>query len=276
MELGGHIIGVCSWSLQPKSMSDLVAKLKQAGLSHIQLALSPLLKMEDAQRDAEIAVLKSAGVQLLSGMVGFTGEDYSKISVIKQTGGYVPDAQWLDRRDLTERAARLCKELGLKVLTTHVGFVPASSDQGYARMVERVNDVAKICADQGVRFLMETGQEGATELLQFLNDLPSQNVGINFDPANMILYGAGDPIEAIGVLERHIGQVHIKDAKHSDNPGSEWGEEVAFGSGEVPVAEFIGVLHSNGYKGAFVIEREAGADRVGDVRYAIESLRQAL
>jgi len=276
MELGGHIIGVCSWSLQPASVSDLIAKLKQLSIAHVHLGLDSLLAMDDAARDSEVALLKSSGVQLTAGMVGFRGEDYSKISIIKQTGGYVPDTHWLERREHTEQGARLAKQLGLTRLTTHMGFIPASSDPGYARMVERVNDVAKICADQGLQLLMETGQEGATELLQFLNDVPSRNVGINFDPANMILYGVGDPLEAIGILGRHIAHVHIKDARHSANPGSDWGTEVPFGSGEVPPGEFVGALHEANYTGPLVIEREGGTDRIGDVRFAIETLRQVL
>ena len=123
---------------------------------------------------------------------------------------------------------------------------------------------------------METGQEAATELLQFLNDVPMNNVFINFDPANMILYGAGNPIEAISIRDRHIAHVNIKDAKYSETPGSEWGEEVPFGTGEVSPGEFIGALHEAKYHGPLMIEREAGSDRLADVRFAIESLRQAL
>lgn len=276
MQLGGHNIGVCSWSLRPTDVADLIAKVKLLSLTHVQLGLSLLTSLDDAGRDAAITLLKASGIQLTAGMIGFNGEDYSKISIIKQTGGYVPDDRWLERRDWTHHSARLAKQLGLAKISTHVGFIPASSDQGYARMVDRVNEAAKICGDQGAMLLMETGQEGATELLQFLNDVPSRNVAINFDPANMVLYGAGDPLEAISILGRHIAHVHIKDAKHSENPGSVWGEEVPFGSGEVPPGDFIGALHEAGYTGPLVIEREAGTDRIGDVQFAIETLRQVL
>jgi len=276
MEIGGHIIGVCSWSLQPKGMSDLIAKVKSLSLSHMQLDLTMLLDLEETVRAETIAQLKQSGIQLTAGMVHFAGEDYSKISVIKQTGGYVPDAKWMERRDLTADAARVAKHLGLTKLSTHVGFIPASSDLGYAKIVEHVREIAQICGDQGVDLLMESGQEAAPELLQFLNDVPASNVFINFDPANMVLYGAGNPLEAISILNRHIAHVHIKDAKYSQNPGSAWGDEVPFGTGEVPPGEFIGALHEANYQGPLVIEREAGTDRIGDVRFAIEALRQAL
>ena len=92
---------------------------------------------------------------------------------------------------------------------------------------------------------METGQETASELLQFLNDLPVRNVGVNFDPANMILYGSGDPIEAIETLDRHIRHVHIKDAVASENPGMDWGRTTPVGAGEVGFPEMFHGIKRN-------------------------------
>jgi sugar phosphate isomerase/epimerase len=89
----------------------------------------------------------------------------------------------------------------------------------------------------------------------------------------MILYGAGDPIEAIGILGRHIRHVHVKDATASESPRMKWGEEVPFGTGQVPAREFLDALERTGYSGALTIEREAGDDRMRDVKYAIDVLR---
>jgi sugar phosphate isomerase/epimerase len=121
---------------------------------------------------------------------------------------------------------------------------------------------------------METGQEPAGELLEFLRDLGAANVFINFDPANMILYGAGDPIEAVQTLGKHIRHVHIKDGTASARPGREWGEEVPFGTGQVGPEQFLAALKRIGYRGPLVIEREAGDQRAADVRTAIETLRR--
>ena len=120
---------------------------------------------------------------------------------------------------------------------------------------------------------METGQETAAELLQFLNDLRCRSVYVNFDPANMILYGAGDPVEAIGILGRHIRHVHVKDAVMSNQPRMTWGEEVPFGNGQVPPKAFLEALDRARYTGPLVIEREAGGDRVRDVLAAVNALR---
>ena len=275
MNIDGHDIGVCSWSLHPRDMADLVAQVREAKLEHIQLGLSALLQMDDKRKHQELGVLRSSGLKLTAGMMGFPDEDYGTIALIRQTGGFVPDDKWAIRKALMKQAVGLATELGLKIVSSHVGFIPPSSEAKYNTMVERVCAIAEPFNDQGITLMMETGQESAPELLQFLNDLRCQNVKVNFDPANMILYGAGEPIEAIETLGRHIGHVHVKDATLSKRPGEEWGAEVPFGTGEVPPREFLRALHEVGYTGPLVIEREAGENRLEDVRAAVRSLQQA-
>ncbi len=276
MQLDGHDIGICSWSLHPRDMADLVAQVKQLGLNHVQLALGGLLQLDDKRKHQELAALRSSGIQLTGGMMGFADEDYSTIPLIRQTGGFVPDEKWALRKALMTQAASLAAELGITTVTSHVGFVPPSSEPKYNTMVQRVCEIAEPFKAHGITLLMETGQEPATELLQFLNDLRCQNVQVNFDPANMILYGAGDPIDAIETLGRHIAHVHVKDATLSTRPGEEWGAEVPFGTGQVPPKQFLGALKAAGYTGPLVIEREAGDQRLVDVATAIETLRAAV
>src|SRR5687767_7339502 len=98
MQLHGHTIAVCSWSLQPKSMAELVEKVKSVGLSHMQLALAELSQMDPGKRQAELGELKASGIQLTGGMLHFAGEDYSTIARIRETGGFIPDGEWTDRK----------------------------------------------------------------------------------------------------------------------------------------------------------------------------------
>jgi sugar phosphate isomerase/epimerase len=270
MQIHGHDIGVCSWSLQTTDPAELTKKIKELGLSHVQLAMG---EITDDQIRESVRQLRAAGIQVTSGMVGFAGEDYSTIAIIRKTGGYLPDDQWPARKAETERVAKVAQELGIKKVSTHIGFVPPSSDAQYKVMVDRVGQIADFFASCGLELLMETGQEHAPELLQFLNDIARRNVKVNFDPANMILYGAGDPIEAIHTLARHIGHVHVKDATLSNQPAVTWGVEVPFGTGQVPHVAFVRALEKAGYTGPLVIEREAGNARMADVRTAIETLR---
>jgi sugar phosphate isomerase/epimerase len=276
MNLAGHDIGVCSWSLAPKDAGDLIRMLQEVKLAHVQLAIGPLLGLDAAARKSQIEQIRSAGITITAGMIGFSGEDYSTITRIRQTGGFLPGELWTERREMTAMASGICREFGIKMLSTHVGFVPPSSGENYKAMVDRVSTVATAMEKDGVTLLMETGQENASELLQFLNDVRSRNICVNFDPANMLLYGAGNPVEAVDTLGRHIRHVHIKDAKRSDQPGVHWGTEVPFGFGEVDAAEFVAALHRAKYRGPLVIEREAGSNRIADVQYAVGTLRGAL
>jgi sugar phosphate isomerase/epimerase len=276
MRIGEHDIGVCSWSLRPNDLSDLATLVHRLELDHVQLGLGRLIAMDDAAREGELNTLAESALKLTAGMIGFEGEDYSTIASIRQTGGFVPDESWELRKAVCAQSAALAQQLGLRLLSAHVGFVPPSSNEKYKSMLERVCTIAEIFAQHELDLLMETGQEEASELLQFLNDLRCRNVFVNFDPANMILYGAGDPVEAVEILGRHIRHVHIKDAIASDQPGMTWGREVPFGTGDVAVDDFVTAVHSVGYTGPLVIEREAGDTRFEDVKFAIETLRRAL
>jgi L-ribulose-5-phosphate 3-epimerase len=270
MRIHGHEIGVCNWSLQAKEPAELIQKINELGLSHVQLAMG---KSDDEQLRAAVGQIRAAGIQITAGMIGFAGEDYSTISIIRKTGGYLPDEFWPARKLESERVSRLGKELGIRKISTHIGFVPPSGDPQYKVIIDRVGQIADAFARDGVELLMESGQEQAPELLQFLNDLSRRNVCVNFDPANMILYGAGDPIDAIQTLGRHIGHVHIKDATLSTQPAVTWGAEVPFGTGGVPYSAFVAALAEVNYTGPLVIEREAGQSRMADVRTAIQTLQ---
>jgi sugar phosphate isomerase/epimerase len=274
MNLQAHALAVCSWSLQPADMSDLVRMVRELGLSHLHLALAPLLSLDEEQRRLELGHLRAGGLSLTAGMIAFPGEDYSTIARIRLTGGFAPDDSWPSRRQLTLQAGKLAQELGLTILTTHAGFIPPSNHADYPKMLGRVAEVAAALAELGVTLAMETGQETASELLHFLNDLPKRNVAVNFDPANMILYGAGNPIDAIHTLDRHIRHVHVKDAIASARPGLDWGRPAPVGSGQVDFEQFLLALREVGYTGPLAIERESGKRRLEDVRTAIETLRK--
>ena len=189
--------------------------------------------------------------------MSFPGEDYSSIAAIHRTGGFLSDAHWPVRKALCQAGAQLAVELGMKSIGTHIGFVPPSGEPKYQVMISRVREIAQIFSQRGLDLLMETGQERADALLQFVNDLSTPNVHINFDPANMILYGAGDPIAAVRTLGKHIRHVHVKDGTPSSSPGREWGEEVPFGTGQVNPKAFLDALHE-GYRGPLAIEPRSG------------------
>src|SRR4051812_3842289 len=121
MNINGHTIGVCSWSLHPRDTAELIGHMKGIGVSHVQLALVPLTRLDDRDRDKQVEQLRAAGIQLTGGMLGFADEDYSSIATIRDSGGFIPDRFWAERKQITQKAAQLAKALGAPHILAHVG-----------------------------------------------------------------------------------------------------------------------------------------------------------
>jgi sugar phosphate isomerase/epimerase len=257
-------IAACSWSLHPANPGELVARLRATGLSCVQLALNPLREAPGTWGGAG-EILRAAGFTVVSGMVGTRGEDYSSLEAIRRTGGVVPDGTWEDNwRDL-RAAARLASGLGLRLVTFHAGFLPGDpASPGFEKLVERIRLVADAFAAAGVAIALETGQETAATLADFLGRLDRPTVGVNFDPANMILYDKGDPVASLRELAPWVRQVHIKDATRTRAAGT-WGREVPVGSGDVDWPAFFAVLRTLPPEIDLAIEREAGERRIEEI-----------
>lgn len=273
---GRFQIGVCSWSLEPRSPDELVEKIRATGLARVQLALDPL-RTGAWNTAATVEALGRAGIRIASGMMGTLGEDYSTIARIRETGGLRPDRHWPANLAAARENARLARALGLDLVTFHAGFLPEDPrEPSFAALIERLRAVADACAAHGVRLGLETGQESAAALQAVLQAVGRANVGVNFDPANMILYGAGEPVTALGALLPRVLQCHVKDARVAARPRVDWGEEVPVGSGEVDWRGLCAALRRAPRPLDLVIEREAGSTRVADVRTAHALLRREL
>jgi len=262
-------ISVCSWSLQSEDPVDLGRKMNAIGLGSLQLHLDPFNNTE-----APGPAFAAQGLAVSSGMMTTIGEDYTTIESIRMTGGLRPDEHWEANLAAAHRNAALAHALGLDLVTLHAGFIPESpTDPERATFMDRLAIVADAFGQQGVRLGLETGQETADTLDAVLKELNHPSIGVNFDPANMILYGSGDPIEALERLAPHVMQAHVKDATPSATPGK-WGEEVPVGTGAVDWARFFGVLDRQCPNAPLAIEREAGDDRAGDIRIAAKYIKQ--
>ena len=269
-------LGVCSWSFQ-KPLDDVAAEMKKLGLKRIHLALQPFLEGGSRHGAAEgAAALDRVKARLASGewklsatMIGFPQEDYSTLDTIKKTGGVVPDDAWEANKKIVVAGAKLSAELKSPVLTLHAGFLDESDPVALKKYTDRVKFIVDTCGEAGVPVAFETGQETAADLAKFMPTVPG--AGVNFDPANMILYAKGNPVEAVRTLAPWIRHVHLKDAVLTKKPGT-WGTEVPWGDGEVDAPRFLAELKAAGYKGNFAIEREGGNDRTGDIALAAKRL----
>ena len=267
-------LAVCSWSLQPTSPQDLIQKLRATGIPRVQLELDPLRDAPKVWGDTE-KLFREAGITVVSGMVRCLGEDYSTLESIRLTGGIAPDSTWERNLKNISAGAAIAKKMGLKLVTFHAGFLPPDdSHPSFAKMCHRLDAVADIFMVQNILLGLETGQETAPELAGLLHKLNHPNIGVNFDPANMIMYDKGDPVKALHVLAPWIRQVHIKDAKRAQVPGT-WGEEVPVGSGEVNWRGFFSTFKHVVFNVNLVIEREYGSNRVADIRTAREVMERS-
>jgi len=260
-------IGVCSWSLQT-DVAGVADAMRQLGITHVHLGVGPAI---GASGQEYLSAIQSQDWTVSATMIDFPQEDYSTLEAIKKTGGIVPDECWDTNRDRFFAAVDISSQLGVKYITTHLGFIDESDPAYAAKIRERTQCLAERAAANGLTFLLETGQESAADLKAFLQELNHPQVGVNFDPANMILYDKGDPIDSVRTLGPWIKHIHIKDATRTETPGT-WGAEVPWGQGQVGPAAFLDALDEVGFTGTIAIEREAGDDRVGDIKQAVEQL----
>lgn len=258
-------IGVCSWSLKLPDLAQTLDTIRnKLGLGLVQVGF---WTEEFKDHDRVIGLIRKSGLEVSATCIGFETEDYSTIQKIAETGGFRPDAYWEQRFARTVAYADFTKALGVKLLAAHIGFVPHDpKDPVHRVMVERIQRICDELGQRGLTLVMETGQEKASDLLAFIGAVGRPNIGVNFDPANMVLYGAGEPVDAVTLLKDKIIHVHMKDANWSKSPGTEWGEEVVLGSGEADIPRVVSKLRSQGYRGPLVIEREAGDNRLGDIQ----------
>jgi sugar phosphate isomerase/epimerase len=193
------------------------------------------------------------------------------------TIGIVPPQTRAARIDALKRASDLAKLCDIKAVHTHCGFIPENpNDSLYAETVKAIREVAGHCKANGQTFLMETGQETPVTLLRAIQDTGLDNIGVNLDTANLILYGKGDPVAALDVIGKYVRGLHAKDGLYPIDPKN-LGEEVAIGKGKVDFPQVIRQLHALDYTGPITIEREiSGPRQEDDIRASIAYLRRLI
>lgn len=229
----------------------------ELGIPTVQLH-APEKENRTAERaEAFLARLSELNIALSCVFGGFEGESYADIPTTQKTVGLVPaatrSARVAEMKEISDYARVLnCNTVGL-----HVGFIPHDTASAeYKSLVETMRDLLDHVAANGQNLHLETGQETAEGLLQFISDVARDNLFVNFDPANMILYGTGQPLEALERVGFFVKSVHCKDGVWSKTPGVTWGQETALGEGDVDFEAFLRLLLRLGYSGPLTIERE--------------------
>jgi sugar phosphate isomerase/epimerase len=229
----------------------------ELGVPTIQLHAPHKSTRTKQNADRFLARLKELGIRITVVFGGFEGESYADIPTVSRTVGLVPPATRAQRLTEMKEISDFARLLGVGAVGLHLGFVPHdAADPLYGEIVAVTGQLCDHCKQNGQNFHLETGQEAADTLLKFLGEVNRDNLFVNFDPANMILYGSGEPIEALRKVGRFVRSVHCKDATWAARPGEEWGAEVPLGEGAVNMEQFLRTLKEVGYTGPLTIERE--------------------
>ena len=241
--------------------------VKSLGLERVQLSRLPdrFYTPEGAREVA--GLLKETGVRADAVVVVFEGESYKDQEAVKSTVGLRPAGPRPARMDYAKRVIAFAAAIGTRIVTLHMGFLPRDpADPVYEEMREAVSTLAVDAAAKGVTLSLETGQETGEELARFLDAITVARVGVNFDTANLVLYGLDDPPRALERLLDRVTSLHVKDGVPPDDPRL-LGREVPLGEGRARVAECLRLVDAAGFRGPLIIEnytwRDRGTDPLG-------------
>ena len=221
--------------------------------------------------------ISETGINVTGFWAGWSGEHEWNFTRGPQTLGVVPKRLREKRVGELKKSADFAKKCGLPSIMTHLGFIPENpGDPEFGDVVAAVKDIAEYAGNLELEFWFETGQETPVTMLRLIEAVGTDNLGLNLDPANLILYGKGNPIDSLEVFGSFVKNVHVKDGLYPTDP-MELGEEVKVGEGLVKFPEFLGKLTDIGFTGELIIEREISGDQQErDIRDTIEYLKRHL
>jgi len=223
------------------------------------------------------AASRDYGVEVTTLWTGLPGKAVWNFIEGPVTIGLVPPETRELRVKALNRGSEFANMVGVQSITTHVGFIPEwPGDKIYQELVEALKKVASFCEVNGQGFWFETGQETPITLLRTIEDVGKGNLGINLDPANLLMYGKANPVDALDILGGYVKGVHAKDGEYPTN-GRELGRERPLGEGRVNFHLLIPKLKAMGFTGALTIEREiSGPRQIEDIKKAKKLLEPLL
>lgn len=255
MELGVIIM------LRPGNMDAEFKKLADRGFTTCQLNCWRPSVFSQEVADEVKAAAEKYNIKITAVWCGWSGPSVWDFYQGPHTLGLVPVAYRDIRVRELKRGSDFAKMLGVEDLITHVGFIPeVPQSTEYYQLLCSLKELATYVKNNGQYFLFETGQETPVTLRRVIDDIGTDNLGINLDPANLILYGKANPIDALDVFGEFVRGVHGKDGLYPTN-GKDLGLETKVGEGKVNYPEFIKRLKEVGYTGAITIEREISGEQ---------------
>jgi L-ribulose-5-phosphate 3-epimerase len=267
-------LGLVFWA--ERNIGSNLEQLAAFGLSAGQLGVPPEIVCEVVVEEWASA-LRDAKVTMTSAVCSYAGEDYSNLATVHETVGFTTESFRAPRIARTKAVSDLARALDILAVSCHIGFIPSDPSEAlYDELRDLTRVLCDYCAGNGQNFVLETGQESAEVLLQFIHDVERPNLKVNFDPANMIMYDSGDPLAALTLLSSHVISVHCKDANPPVAGSSLLGSECVLGDGKVNFPAFLQKLKEIKYQGILCIEREEPdlKTKLADIHTAVARLKE--
>lgn len=249
-----------------KNVKEEFIKVKAMGFDTCQLTCWNKAMLNEEYADIVNKAVEETGVEITALWCGWQGPRAWNFYEGHTTLGLVPADYRFARMETLMEGSDFAKMINVTDVVTHVGFIPENpNDPDYKGTVEAVKYAAQHCKKNGQYFLFETGQETPVTLKRMIQDIGLDNLGINLDPANLLMYGKGNPIDALDVFGEYVRGVHAKDGEYPAD-GRYLGKEKPLGQGRVNFERLIHKLKEVGYKGALTIEREiTGEQQIKDI-----------
>jgi L-ribulose-5-phosphate 3-epimerase len=250
-----------------------IKKVRDLGLGSCQLATGDPESLTDALAAQVTKACADYDVEVSAIWAGAPGPHAWNFTEGPSSIGLVPPQYREMRVAALIKGAEFAAKLKVPDTITHAGFIPENpNDPLYAGTIEALRKIAVKAKELGLHFCFETGQETPITLLRAITDIGTGNLGINLDPANLLMYGKANPIDALDIIGPYVRGVHAKDGEYPTVPG-ELGVEKPMGQGRVNFPVLVPKLKSFGYAGALTIEREISGDQqIADIKKAIAIL----
>ncbi len=261
-------------------VESLEAKFQEfidMGIKTCQLNVWEQALMTDESAEYILECCKKTGMEITGLWAGWSGPCEWNFNVGPAVIGLVPAAYRAHRTQELINASAFAEKLGVTDIITHCGFIPENpNDPDFMGVVGALRKICNVMKDRGQYFLFETGQETPITLVRTIEAVGTDNLGINLDTGNLILYGKANPVDALDVFGQYVRNTHIKDGYYPTT-GNDLGHEARMGDGKANFPALIKKLNELGYTGPLTIERENhGEQQKLDIIYAKEMLERIL
>ena len=254
-------IGVLVGLSQDSDIAQKIKKVHDMGFSYCQISCWDMATYTDETANYIKAALEEYDVSISTLWCGWSGRGFWNFYEGQHTLGIVPESCRFQRIQDLKAGSDFAKKLGVTQIATHAGFIPENpTTEQYHGTIYALREIASYAKDNGQYFLFETGQETPITLLRAIQDIGLDNLGVNLDPANLILYGKANPVDALDTIGKYVRDVHAKDGLYPTD-GYKLGAETPLGKGKVNFPAFIAKLKELGYDGVLTIEREISGEQ---------------